>query len=243
MSEQSALLVSLLAALAGGACGGTAVDSRRGPPLVDGGPTVAGVSDPCDSDLAPPTFSVEPACSGFTPTLGSAFSMELVERVVVRDGASQWLEHRFRADADTFQCGFDVVLRLDRLTFAALGDRFDGTVWWIEGSGPLNTLTLVLRSADRLKLAVATAGNATLLVNVSPYEVSLTDDVCRGTPTKKAALLENGVSLNCEIDAGDGIFERCSSDADVFRTVPYFVPRSQEPPTVIADAALLQSAR
>jgi hypothetical protein len=175
--------------------------------------------------------------------VGVAFSFQLVERIAAAEGANHWFEHRFRADPDAYQCGFDVVLRTDRTMFAAIGDRFDGSVWWIQGIDPLNVLTLVLRSTDRLRLAVATTGNADLLVNVTPYAVSYEETACGTKPAVKAAFTENGVSIPCEPDPDDGSFERCSAGGDVFRTVPYFVPRSSTPATLFADATLLSSAR
>jgi hypothetical protein len=168
--------------------------------------------------------------------------MQLAERTASVEGTHHWFLHRFRADPDAYQCGFDVVLRIDRTTFGAVGDRFDSSIWWIAGPGNLNVLSLVLRSDDRLRLAVATPDSADLLVNTTPYTVSYEEARCGSEAVVTAALSESGTSVPCETDPDDGSFARCSASSDVFRTVPYFVPRTSAPATLIADARLLSSA-
>lgn len=235
---------AVIVAAFAGACGGTAVDSvREGPSGGGGGASGSAGSSPCDSERAPPSFAVEPACSTFVPASGPYPPMTLVDRVAVQEGAKLWFEHRFRAGADSFQCGFDVVARLDGLTFGAIGDKFDGSVWWVEGIDPLNVLTLVLRSGTELRLALATPENTRLLLNLDPYDVTVESGSCSADSVMKPALLKDGTAIPCSPDPVDPTLERCELDGAAFRMVSHFVPPSADPSVIVGDATLLQPAK
>jgi hypothetical protein len=241
-ARSRAVAAVLVATLPG--CGGEAVGSVRStdpPPEGDGGGEPSGDAatslTPCDSTRTAPTFSVEPSCSGFLPGIGSPFQMEIVSKVPLEEDGVRWVEHRLHAAPDMFQCGFDVVMRLDRLTFGLVGDVFTGSVWWIQGIGPLNLLSLVLTQGTDLVLAVASAGSTGTIV-LGPYRLDSAEPVC-GALHDHLVLARGDETAVCEVDDDDPTLERCQLGTRPFRNVASFVPSSAEPGLVVGDGAFL----
>jgi hypothetical protein len=138
-----------------------------------------------DAGQAPTDASTDSAialqitCSSFVPAL-APYDVVFVDSAITGPAGSRVVSHRFRA---TGSCGFDVVISLPNLQFAADDQPYQMSVWWSQSmnTGAVDLLAIVLRrsgSWDAL-LAVAAPGSVDLLnFLVSPLAVTLDGPVC-----------------------------------------------------------------
>jgi hypothetical protein len=201
----------------------------------DGGQETAGLgtdlgtnpptTSSCSFSPADATIAVQITCSSFIPAL-APYEVVFVDSTVGGPAGSQVVAHRFRATA---ACGFDVVISLPNLQFAADDQPYQMSVWWLQSAntGAVDLLAIVMRRSlsGPVLLGVAASGSTDLLnFLVSPLAVTLDGPAC--TDPAQAGntgqiIDNNNAPLSCEDEAGGHSLRLCQDGSSTFRMVAY----------------------
>ena len=251
------LLASVCALLALASCKGdslsatTGDDGGRGS---DGGRETAGLgtdlgtnlptTSSCSFSPADATIAVQITCSSFIPAL-APYEVVFVDSTDTGPAGNQVVAHRFRATA---ACGFDVVISLPNLQFAADDQPYQMSVWWLQSAntGAVNLLAIVIRRplSGPVLLGVAASGSTDLLnFLISPLAVTLDGPACTDPAqagNTSQILDNNGAPLSCEDEAGGHSLRLCQDVSSTYRMVAYRgSPDSTEPAGVFGASDLL----
>jgi hypothetical protein len=126
----------------------------------------------CSFLPADPSIATQITCSSFIPAL-APYEIVFVEQTTSGPPGNQVVAHRFRATA---ACGFDVVISLPNLRFAADDQPYQMSVWWLQSAGKVSLLAIAIRRSlsGPVLLGVAAPESADLLnFIVSPLAVTL----------------------------------------------------------------------
>jgi hypothetical protein len=224
------------------ACGGvTQADTREADPRGDGS---AGAPS-CPQVPPAPGIDFEPTCATFIPAL-SPTNVFFVERSSIVDGGTAMQAHRFRS---LDPCGFDAVISLPGVAFAADADPYQLSTWWVSGGGSTGLLAVVLRrpGAGAVLLAVGLAASADLMNDlVAPLAVTLQGPACEDSSSDGRArqvLERSGVPLSCEDESGPSALRRCDDGSAAYRLVDYpGRPFADQRPAVFGALSLLAPA-
>jgi hypothetical protein len=234
--------------------GGTGLVSSNG---VDGSSTMDGTTS-TDGTKAPggatattcsilpvdPSIAFQETCSSFIPPLGNE-EVVFVGQTTSGPPGNQVVAHRFRATAS---CGFDFVVSLPNLQFAADNQPYQMSEWWSQSAntGEVGLLAVVLRRSQpgAVLLGVAVPGSADQLnFLVSPLAVTMNGPVC--TDPAQAGdtsqiLEDNDAPLSCEDEAGGDALRLCHDGDSAYRLVAYRgSPDSTALPAVFGASDLL----
>jgi hypothetical protein len=197
------------------------------------------------SASAPPIIDFQKTCAAFVPAL-APYEVTFVERTSVDAAGTRMMGHRFRTSSA--DCGFDVVISLPGLEFAADTTPYELSIWWIQGSVPLGMVALVLRRPDirqPVLLGVASAGSASLMNNlVAPLAVTLNGPVCTEPGGLARQVLErDGVPLTCADEASSLGLRLCNDGSTTYRMVDYpGRPGTEAVPAIFGASDLLALA-
>ena len=204
----------------------------------------------CEGPVTPPTLELFPACANFVPSL----SPQDLDWVGLDPAEGELMVHRFRAPANLANgCGYDLLVRLPRITFNGSGS-YTMTVWWLSGAGAPRLIAGVFRrDGDPLpELVVADQAAGELASKLSaPMTIEPSGTACTacltGGPSGLVgpALAEDGTPLSCEAEV-DGRLFRCSGNSgQSWRVLTYCSAReSAEYPVAYGRAQnLIPTAR
>jgi hypothetical protein len=261
-SRYAVVALALLAAACGGAvngggdgAGGTANVAGSGGAVNVGGAGngaggtggttgIGGDAAATCSAPAPPSIVFEKACAAFVPAL-MPYEVTFVERTSIDVAGSRMMAHRFRTTSST-NCGFDVVISLPGLAFAADAAPYELSVWWIQGSVPLGMLAVVLRRAGNraVLLSVASAGSVWNMNNLlTPLAVTLDGPACAipGGQKNRQVVERDGAPLACADEAGG--LRLCNDGTATYRMVDYpGQPAADDVPAIFGAGDLLTVA-
>ena len=231
-------LASVCALLALASCSGdslsatTGDDGGRGG---DGGQETVGLgtdlgtnlptTSSCSFSPAGAPIAVQITCTSFVPAL-APYEVVFVDRTVTGPAGNQVVVHRFRTTA---ACGFDVVISLPNLQFAADDQPYQMSVWWLQSAntGAVNLLAIVIRRSlsGPVLLGVAASGSTDLLnFLISPLSVTLDGPACTDPAqagNTSQILDNNGAPLSCEDEAGGYSLRLCHDVISTYRMVAY----------------------
>jgi len=179
----------------------------------------------CSVLPAEPTITFQKTCSSYVPSLGNS-EVVFVDQTTTGSPGNQIVAHRFRATAS---CGFDVVISLPDLHFAADNQPYQMSQWWLQSAntGEVGLLAIVLRRSlgGAVLLAVAAAGSADLLnFLVSPLAVTMNGPICTNPVQagNTSQILEiNDAPLSCADEAGGNALRLCHDGDQAYRMVAY----------------------
>ena len=198
----------------------------------------------CSALPVDPSIAFQKTCSSFIPSLGND-EVVFVGQTTSGLPGNQVAAHRFRATAS---CGFDFVISLPNLQFAADNQPYQMSKWWSQNAntGEVGLLAVVLRRSQpgAVLLGVAVPGSADLLnFLVSPLAVTLNGPVCTNPAQagNTSQILEsNGALLPCEDEAGGYALRLCHDGDSGYRLVAYRgSPDSTALPAVFGASDLL----
>jgi hypothetical protein len=223
-------------------CGGKAVQgdglSAQGGSAGSGG--TAQEPSSCVVPPAAPVIDYQPTCSTFIPSLAPT---EVVFVEQTTDAGTGIVGHRFRSTKD---CGFDVVISLPRLKFAADEQPYEMSTWWLRSSGLTDLLSVILRrSGDRALLLGVAASGSTYEFNTlaSPLAVTQNGPVCADSAemgVNEQVVELDGVALPCENETATPWLRLCSDSGTQYRMVDFPAPLdSTTVPAVLGSAELL----
>lgn len=245
-----------ISAIFGACSGGTGLvrsqgadgsSSEGGTTIPDGSAATRETAAPassCSTQPEEPGITVQKTCSSFVPPLGPD-EVVFVDQTTSGPPGKRVVAHRFRATA---ACGFDFVVSLPNLRFAADDQPYQMSQWWLQNAntGELSLLAVVLRrqqSRDVL-LGVAVAESAFELNSlVRPLSMTMNGPACtdpaRANSTSQI-LESNGSPLFCEDEVDGYALRLCRDGASAYRMVAYSgSPDSTALPVVFGASDLL----
>jgi hypothetical protein len=171
------------------------------------------------------TIALKVTCSSFIPAL-APYEVVFVDSTVTGPAGNQVVAHRFRATAS---CGFDVVVSLPNLQFAADDQPYQMSVWWLQNTNTraVDLLAIVVRRSlsGPVLLGVAASGSTDLLnFLVSPLAVTMDGPACTDPAqagNTSQILEDNGAALSCEDEAGGYSLRLCQDGDSTYRMVAY----------------------
>ncbi len=191
-----------------------------------------------------PSITFQKTCPSFVPSLGND-EVVFVDQTTSGPPGNQVVAHRFRATA---ACGFDFVVSLPNLQFAADDQPYQVSKWWLQNAntGETGLIAIVIRRqlAGAVLLGVAVAESAFELNSlVRPLAVTLNGPACtdpaRANSTSQI-LESNGTPLSCEDEADGHALRLCRNGASAYRMVAYSgSPDSTALPAVFGASDLL----
>ena len=240
LSRAFHLLASVCALLALASCSGDSMSATTGDDGgwgsdSSGGQETAGLgkdlgtnsptTSSCSFLPADATIALQITCSSFVPAL-APYEVVFVDSTVAGPAGNQVVAHRFRATA---ACGFDVVVSLPNLQFAADDQPYQMSVWWLQNASTraVDLLAIVIRRSlsGPVLLAVAAPGNTDLLnFLVSPLAVTLDGPACTDPAQagNTSQILDiNSAPLSCEDEAGGYSLRLCRDGDSIYRMVAY----------------------
>jgi hypothetical protein len=195
----------------------------------------------CVEPPAAPVIDYQPTCSTFIPALAPT-EVTFVDQTA--DAGTGLVGHRFRSTED---CGFDVVISLPRLKFAADEQTYEMSTWWLSSMGLTELVTVILRrSGDRALLLGVAASGSTYGFNAlaSPLAVTQNGPVCADSAesgVNEQVVELDGVALPCENETATPWLRVCRDGGTQYRMVDFPAPLdSTTAPAVLGAAELLR---
>jgi hypothetical protein len=189
----------------------------------------------CSFLPADPSIATQITCSSFIPAL-APYQIVFVEQTTSGPPGNQVVAHRFRATA---ACGFDVVISLPNLKFAADDQPYQMSVWWLQSAGKVSLLAIAIRRSlsGPVLLGVAAPESADLLnFLVSPLAVTLNGPACTDPAqagNTSQILEDNDAALSCDDEADVYALRLCHDGNSAYRMVAYHgLPDSADLPAV-----------
>jgi hypothetical protein len=189
----------------------------------------------CSFLPADPSITTQITCSSFIPAL-APYQIVFVEQTTSGPPGNQVVAHRFRATA---ACGFDVVISLPNLKFAADDQPYQMSVWWLQSAGKVSLLAIAIRRSlsGPVLLGVAAPESADLLnFLASPLAVTLNGPACTDPAqagNTSQILEDNDAALSCDDEAGGYALRLCHDGNSAYRMVAYHgLPDSADLPAV-----------
>jgi hypothetical protein len=175
---------------------------------------------PADASIA-----TQIACPSFIPAL-APYEVVFVGQTTSGPLGNQMVAHRFRATAS---CGFDVVISVPNLKFAADDQPYQMSVWWLQdsGTGKVGLLAVAIRRSlsGPVLLGVAAPESADLLnFLVYPLSVTMNGPACTDPAQtgNTSQILENDSGpLSCNDEVGGHALRLCHDGASAYRMVAY----------------------
>lgn len=245
------LATTLLFSSCGGGTGLVSSNGADGSSTMDGTTSTGGTKAPggamattCSVLPVDPSIAFQKTCSSFIPSLGND-EVVFVGQTTSGLPGDQVVAHRFRATAS---CGFDFVVSLPNLQFAADNQPYQMSKWWLQSAntGEVGLLAVVLRRSQpgAVLLGVAVPGSADQLnFLVSPLAVTMNGPVCTDPAQagNTSQILEsNDAPLSCEDEAGGYALRLCHDGDSAYRLVAYRgSPDSTALPAVFGASDLL----
>ncbi len=245
------LATTLLFSSCGGGTGLVGSSEVDGSSTMDGTTSTDGTKAPggamattCSALPVDPSIAFQETCSSFIPPLGNE-EVVFVGQTTSGPPGNQVVAHRFRATAS---CGFDFVVSLPNLQFAADNQPYQMSEWWSQSAntGEVGLLAVVLRRSQpgAVLLGVAVPGSADQLnFLVSPLAVTMNGPAC--TDPAQAGdtsqiLEDNDAPLSCEDEGGGYGLRLCHDGDSAYRLVAYRgSPDSTALPAVLGASDLL----
>ena len=189
----------------------------------------------CSFLPADPSITTQITCSSFIPAL-APYQIVFVEQTTSGPPGNQVVAHRFRATA---ACGFDVVISLPNLKFAADDQPYQMSVWWLQSAGKVSLLAIAIRRSlsGPVLLGLAAPESADLLnFLVSPLAVTLNGPACTDPAqagNTSQILEDNDAALSCDDEADVYALRLCHDGNSAYRMVAYHgLPDSADLPAV-----------
>jgi hypothetical protein len=180
----------------------------------------------CEGPVTPPTLELRPYCADFVPSL----SPQALDWAGLDPFEGEFMVHRFSAPASLANgCGYDLIVRLPRITFNGSGS-YAVSVWWLSGVGAPRLIAGVFRRdgdpLPELVVADPTAGEfASMLsapMTIEPSGAACTPCLAGGSSGLVGpALTQDGIPLSCEAEA-EGTSLLCNNGSgQAFRVLTY----------------------
>ena len=193
----------------------------------------------CSVLPAEPSIAIEITCPSFIPAL-APYEVVFVGQTTTGTPSNQVVAHRFRATAS---CGFDVVVSVPNLKFAADDQPYQMSVWWLQSAGKVGLLAIAIRRSlsGPVLLGVAAPESADLLnFLVSPLAVTLNGPTCTDPAQagKTSQILEGAnAPLSCDDERNGDALRLCHDGNSAYRMVAYRdSPDSTDLPAVFGSS-------
>jgi hypothetical protein len=199
----------------------------------------------CASAPAAPGSDYQQTCPSYVHQLGGIRLLHVGDSTT-GDGANRIVAQRFRATSD---CGFDVVISLPGLRFAADDQPYDMSTWWDVGPNGTSFAALIFWRGDFSSPLFALAGPEGveyLNLLLAPLAISSAGPACTDPAqagNTSQIITKDGSPLPCEDEDGARSLRLCHDGDKTYRMVAYRgAPDATALPAVLGASDLLLPA-